>query len=221
MLIRTKNALRESVVDSVLDAVHNVVNDEYEVRSEHMRTEYRLDDGSPSLTGSPFVPGEVAEPSATAAHAVQDILSGRTFFPRDVFLHGVGLAGASARILSEILPEWMNRNGWREIANKLSAYRTFASAYRLLDRSADSTSLATAMNGIRKLDPYSAVWAMEGASYYYARQGGRLRTPEVDKLPLAARITLHTGAGLAWAEDALGSTPQSDVGNMLSDFWER
>jgi hypothetical protein len=152
------------------------------------------------------------------ARWVRNIVSGEARLPRIVFLNGVGLAAASAQTLSELLPESMKRSEWRELANKLTAYRIFASAGGL---GGSARSLATAMEGIRKLDRYTAVFTMEGASYHYALRGGRLRTPDVYQLPVATRIPMHTGAGLAWAEDALRSTSRSGVGQMAADFWER
>jgi hypothetical protein len=155
--------------------------------------------------------------SAVGVDVARGICSGEAFLPRQLFLNGVGIAAASTLGLSVLLPESMNRSGWLDLANKLSAYRLFASADRLLGDSPDAEGLAGAVERVRGLDRYASVWSAEGIGYYYALRGGQLGRWQT---PRHVRVPLHTGAGLARAGAALRSSPELSTGQILADFWE-
>jgi hypothetical protein len=158
--------------------------------------------------------------SARGAAAAREVFLGDFRFLRRLLWVGLGCAAASSRGVSKVLPRCGSSHTWREVANKIGAYRTFGSASRWLHMHGDLLSIAAVPERLRKLDRYAAVWAMEGASYYHARRGGRLRTSMVQRMPRAAWLTLHTGAGLAWAEAALRSARSAGVQHMLDDFWD-
>jgi hypothetical protein len=185
-----------------------------------MRTEHDSDASTQASSEVPSVPRWAFELSAVGADVARSILSGQFFFPRTLFLNGVGLAAASTQGLGALMPESMNRTAWLEVANKLSAYRMFASADRLMDPSDRAVALRSALPLVQGLNSYSAVWAMEGVGYYYALAGGQLTATDVCELPRYTRIPLHTGAGLALAESALRSMAQRAAGHMLGDFWK-
>jgi hypothetical protein len=128
----------------------------------------------------------------------------------------MGLASASTLGLSALLPRSMNRDAWLDLANKLGAYRLFASADRFLRDSKGAGGLISAIEQVGGLTDYSAVWATEGVGYYYARDGGQLCKQGI---PRQMRLPMHTGAGLAWAEAAIRSAPESGIGQVLSEFW--
>jgi hypothetical protein len=186
-----------------------------------MRTEHDPDAGTQASSEVPSVARWALELSAVGADVARSILSGQFLFPRNLFLNGMGLAAASTQGLGMFMPESMNRNGWLEVANKLKAYRMFASADSLMDQSKSPAALRSALQLVQRLDSYSAVWAMEGVGYYYALRDGQLTATEVRQSLRHTRIPLHTGAGLAWAEAALRSRAQSGVGRVLGDLWER
>jgi hypothetical protein len=173
-----------------------------------------------ATTSSPH-PRWALELSAVGADIARSIGSAEIFSPRNIFVNGLGMAAASAQGLSAVLPESWNRNGCREVANKLSSYWKFASVGSLLAQAPESSALGRALERVFELDSYAAVWAMEGIGYYYAQRGGSLTTAEIQGFPQRVRIPLHTGAGLAWAEAALRSTHELGVGRMADDFWER
>jgi hypothetical protein len=174
-----------------------------------------------SGTNSSPLPRWALEVSAVGADLARSIGSGEFFSPRNILMNGVGMAVASVQGLSAALPESWNRNGWREFANKLSAYRMFAAAGACVAQPRESSVLGQALERVCELDPYAAVWATEGVGYYYAIRGGRLRLAELQALPQRVRIPLHTGAGLAWAEAALRSAPEIGIRRMADEFWER
>jgi len=154
--------------------------------------------------------------SAVGADVARGILSGEAFLPRQLLLNGVGMAAASAAALSGLLPG-SNRSRWLDLSNKLAAYRWFASADRFLGDRRDKAGLARAVERVRELDPYAAVWAMEGVGYHHALRGGE---PGGKELAPHVRLPLHTGAGLARAEASLESKAQFAMDRVLSDFWE-
>lgn len=137
-------------------------------------------------------------------------LRGR-FPSRDLTLGGLGMSAASAEAVSALLPRSICGDAWLEFANKLHAYHIFASADAGLSGAA---SLADAVRALDRLDTWKRVWTIEGIGYWFANSALRRKPSPAalfgddsfEALPTNVMVPLHTGAGLALAEEALGST---------------
>jgi hypothetical protein len=167
-------------------------------------------------TTSPSFTRWALELSAIGADFARGVVSGEAFFPRQMLLNSMGIAAVSAESFGALWPGATDRTAWMELANKLRAYRLFASAEAL-----DTESLTEAMLRVRSLGPYSSVWAMEGIGYCYAQRGERLPVGDRQELPRHALIPLHSGAGLRLAETALRGVRRSDVAAMSTEFRQR
>lgn len=170
---------------------------------------------------SPPHRGRTVALSGVVAAAARAMFFGTNRFPRRLMWHSASWVAAFTRRTARLVVSPNSQIRWREVANKIEAYTMFASGARLLGERLDPCSLAAAAESLRQEDRYRAVWAMEGASYYYALRGGRLNTREIRELRPAMWVPLHTGAGLVWAEAALRSARASGLERMLGAHWER
>lgn len=160
---------------------------------------------------------EVVEVGAGFA---QRSLRGYGFLPRDVPLSGLGIFAASAEAMSALLPRSTYGVAWLEFANKLHAYHIFASAAAGLSA---ANSLAGTVRALDSLDTWTRVWTIEGIGYWFANSalhcesspGALFGDNGLAALPRDLLLPLHTGAGLALAEEALDSNGGIAGGN----FW--
>lgn len=115
------------------------------------------------------------------------------------------LGRAAAGAVEAALPDGSDRLAWRELGNKLDAFRWF-------QESRSGASPATGAD-----DPFVRLWRTEGEGYRRAQ-----RCPE-DALPHpvaatsgapGALLPLHTGLGLALATRALGAAPAARPGPL-------
>lgn len=152
----------------------------------------------------------------------QRALRGEGCLPRDMTLGGLGMCAASAEAVCALLPRSTCGDAWLEFANKLHAYHIFASASAGAGLSG-AGSLAGTIPALRCLDTWERVWTIEGIGYWFANSALRRKPSPAgffgdrsfDALPTNVMIPLHTGAGLALAEAALGSKE----GRAGARFW--
>lgn len=153
--------------------------------------------------------------SGKVAMSARNVYLGDPCLPRRLLWGSFEAASVTLHGVSRLLPA-ASGIPWREAANKIDAYTMFASGAGLLP----DMSLVAVADQLQKLDRYRAVWAMEGAAYFYALRGGRLLASEARQVPQPVRLTMHTGAGLVWADSALRCARQQGLQRMVTGFWE-
>jgi hypothetical protein len=104
-----------------------------------------------------------------------------------------------------------------EIENKLLALRLFYFAQDELGLAKSGTDIDEAARIAGTREAFQSIWMMEGAAYRYARSGGRIRHAQV---PERYFIPLHAGAGMAFAQSAIGALPQRPGRQALSQCVE-
>ena len=137
----------------------------------------------------------------------------------------------SAEAFGLVMPGRDIRLSWQEFRNKLQAFNAFTHADLVLNLPAGTHYPLTALVArAEALEPYLAVWTIEGLGYYYAetfweqKQVPRnlLTDEQLSALPSKYLIPLHTGMGLSFADRLLGTvSPQSHVSEirtMLRQF---
>jgi hypothetical protein len=155
---------------------------------------------------------------------------------RNVMRSGLELMLDSAGVLQEVTTE----DGgpiWREFQNKVQAFYAFEHVDSILGTGSDhSFSLPDLLRRVALLDPWCAVWAVEGLGHgytgrksYQTRPAGLFKNSEVH-LPAWSIVPLHTGMGLALAQSILSGADDCKVGadrflescqrNSQEDCWE-
>jgi hypothetical protein len=137
----------------------------------------------------------------------------------------------SAEICGFLMPGRENRLAWQELRNKLQAFDLFEHADVILHIPPGPAMPLTALvERAAGLEPYVAVWAMEGLGRYYAEacweHAGApqhlLTADRVRALPSQSLIPLHTGLGLSLASRLLATlrprSPESDIDAVLQQF---
>lgn len=145
------------------------------------------------------------------AGAIFNVLTLRALTPRIISMSALELMRQSAAALHYASTDWDARAAWIEFQNKIEAFSLFEYVdFELgVDRNASLQDLVLQAS---RLDSYRSVWAMEGLGHYCAslhcRSGqfpARLFSEEHTRsLPPGSLIPLHTGMGLALAENVLG-----------------
>ncbi|HEY1381558.1 MAG TPA: hypothetical protein VGF55_32470 [Gemmataceae bacterium] len=121
---------------------------------------------------------------------------------------------------------------WRELQNKLKVFQWVRNVEALLHLPADGSYVPVAelVGRAYELDPFPALWAVEGAGHYYADSlwgqgdGPRdlLTGPRAAAAPAKSLTMLHAGAGLAFAErllaDVTAATPADQVRAAVQRF---
>jgi hypothetical protein len=136
--------------------------------------------------------------------------------------------GAAWAELFGVVPGFADRARWLEFANKLTAYRLFVSADTLLPPGGvERKRLPSILQKLSTVGAYSRIWSTEGLGWYCgkaaaqqdAHTNGRIFDVPIG-LPLDYRalVPLHTGAGLALAQAALGDPATGDLRSRLGDF---
>jgi hypothetical protein len=154
----------------------------------------------------------VSEFSRVGQELVRGLLSGESYNPRKVGLNAVRIGAASAEGMAALVGGLIDPARLLELSNKLTAYRLFASADRLLR---ETGCLASALRHIGSLDSYSRLWITEGFGWYSVKCGQVRRLDPA--LQCQSLIPLHTGAGLALAHSALESHRRG-AGTVLDTF---
>lgn len=144
---------------------------------------------------------------------------------------GIDWTQQTAQWLASMPLDEAARLALREFDNRLQSFGTFRYVDALLGIGPqDPRRLATRIAAARRLDPYTAVWAIEGLGHHWAQHrpspdGAGLLADEPG-LPADALIALHAGMGLVLARDALAPaaanpTDAGAVGAALDDFARR
>ncbi|HUG70823.1 MAG TPA: hypothetical protein VMM76_23950 [Pirellulaceae bacterium] len=124
---------------------------------------------------------------------------------------------------------WPNRSSWaawRELRNKLEAFRAFATADRWMNDPTDAGGeLVVRTKAVAAQSDFLGLWTTEGLGYYFAARAlkgnesvGGLLSCQPHGLPERSMIPLHTGMGLALASDALRCLPRSTGGSGARGF---
>ena len=113
---------------------------------------------------------------------------------------------------------------WRELRNKVEAFRAFEHVDALLGTTVGACDLAALVGRAATLAPPLSVWAAEGVGYHgtAAWCRGRGESPSLgvradDGLPSAALVPLHAGMGAAIAAHALEHVRARAGGGTLED----
>jgi hypothetical protein len=140
---------------------------------------------------------------------------------------GVDWTKEAAAWLESLAPGDGSRLALREFGNRLQSFGTFRYVDTLLQIGPDDNRPLAALVGLaRGLDPYTAVWAIEGLGHWWAErrpspEGAGLLADETD-LPGDALVALHAGMGLSLARQALALVPtggdDAAVARALDDF---
>jgi hypothetical protein len=113
--------------------------------------------------------------------------------------------GRSAGVLASVLPAAEGRAGWRELDNKLAAFRGFERAAATPPPPA--ARLDALLAGLAALSPYDRLWATEGLGYAWAEVAWNGGEPRDLLAAVSARAPLATGMGLCFASRIVGSLP--------------
>jgi hypothetical protein len=137
----------------------------------------------------------------------------------------------SAEVCRFLMPGRENRLAWQELRNKLQAFDLFEHVDVILRLPPGPAMPLTALvERAEGLEPYVAVWVMEGLGRYYAEacweHAGApqhlLTADQVRALPSRSLIPLHTGLGLSLASRLLATlrprSPESDIDTVLQQF---
>lgn len=133
---------------------------------------------------------------------------------------GVFLAAATPEALRFFVPDRDGLLAWRELANKVEVFRLVKDVGRRIgtpgpDEPFDLGALVARSYG---LDPFAALWAVEGLGHDYAQHfwspagppvHGLLGREATAALPAKSLLMLHAGIGLGFAE---GLISQLDPG---------
>jgi hypothetical protein len=153
------------------------------------------------------------------------------FTPRYVTKVTVELMQQSAEVFKLLIPGRDNRLAWQEFKNKLQAFDLFKHVDVALHLPSEPEVQLTALvQRADALEPFLAVWAMEGLGWYYAETYGKykgppqhlLTTDQVPPLPAWSLIPLHTGMGLSLADRLLATlkpqSPDVEIDTALRQF---
>lgn len=165
--------------------------------------------------------------SRTGIDFARSLISGEAYDPRRMALCMVRMGAAWAEVLGAV-PGFTDRARWLEFSNKLTAYRLFVSADTFLPpTSGEGKHLPSILQNLSTVDAYSRLWSTEGLGWYcgkaaaqqHAGINGRIfDVPNGVSLEHRALVPLHTGAGLALAQAALGDPGTGDLRSRLGEF---
>jgi hypothetical protein len=162
---------------------------------------------------------------------VFNLVTLEAFTPRYMTKMTFEVMQQSAEVFKFIMPGRDNHLAWQEFKNKLQAFDLFEHVDVTLHlRSGPEVPLTALVEKADALEPYLAVWAMEGLGRYYAETywehkgtpQNLLTADQVRTLPCWSLIPLHTGMGLSLADRLLATLkPQSsdaEIDTVLRQF---
>ncbi len=130
----------------------------------------------------------------------------------------------SARLMGAVTPSGFPGD-WRELDNKIEAFRLFQWADRELP--GHGAPPRPFVPGGRRSEAFHSIWVLEGAGHMAGLSSslsvrGLLSDRKAANLPETAMIPLHAGMGTAFAEKffkGLGSNPTSlEIGKTLRRY---
>jgi hypothetical protein len=143
---------------------------------------------------------------------------------RDAFRNGIELMQRSARLMGAVTPDGL-LGDWRELDNKIEAFRLFQWADRELPIHGGPPR--PVVPGGRHSEAFHSIWVLEGAGHMAGLSSslsvrGLLSDRKAANLPETAMIPLHAGMGTAFAEKffkGLGSNPSPrEIGKTLRRY---
>jgi hypothetical protein len=143
---------------------------------------------------------------------------------RDAFRNGIELMQRSARLMGAVTPDGL-LGDWRELDNKIEAFRLFQWADRELP--AHRAPTGQAVSRTRNSEAFHSIWVLEGTGHMAGLSSslsvrGLLSDRKAANLPETAMIPLHAGMGTAFAEKlfkGLGSNPSpGEIGKTLRRY---
>ena len=136
-------------------------------------------------TACPSLSHPLLELASVAVEMTRGLVSGESYDPRWMTLHAVRAGAAFAEGISVGLPGSHGMR-WQELANKLTAYRLFASSDRFLPA---GTKLSPAVGELAVPDLFSRLWITEGLGWCWAYRNAAINIAlSDDSLPRHALI---------------------------------
>ena len=132
--------------------------------------------------------------------------------PKSIMKATLDVMQQSAQTLTFLVPGRESRVTWQELKNKLQAFELFEHVESALQLPARAQiTLTELVKRVGALNPYLALWAMEGVGHYYAENyWERNGTPrklltgtEGSALARSTLVPLHAGVGLSLASRLL------------------
>ena len=157
-------------------------------------------------------PGKLPEPVVDLPLRVAVRRADATDRSRSLLRGTLAALQEGAETLRVLAPSTETQIACREFKNKLEAFEHFQYAYAILDLEEKPGTIDERVVRVARLDAYRGVWVMEGLGYALAEEWwdddspprGLLRDPQIDALPRASWIPLHTGMGLLIGRRVLG-----------------
>jgi len=137
-------------------------------------------------------------------------LTPTAYTPRGLTRTALSLMRQSAGVLAALGPRSDARSALREFQTKLEVFDLFENVDAKLRLSGDRLpSLEDLVERVDGIDPFTAVWMMEGIGHYYCETAWELTgTPNglltgVGSIPRKSLVPLHAGMGLSLANRLL------------------
>lgn len=140
------------------------------------------------------------------------LLTPSAYTPRSLIRTALFIARQWAELLAAFTPAFGVRSSLREFRSKIEVFDLFENVDTVL-RLPNGTrrSLRDLVARANALDPFTAVWAIEGIGHYYAETvwesrgapHGLLREVAARDLPAKSLVALHAGMGLSLANRLL------------------
>lgn len=161
-----------------------------------------------------------------AAQGIAVVVKLEDLKTRDAFLNGIEWVQRSARLMSVFTPDGLVCD-WRELDNKIEAFRLYQYADRELPLPAGRGPIDPDVARTSTGDTFRSIWVLEGAGHLAGLASGipsqgLLTKGDAAGLPEQAMIPLHAGMGMAFAEKLFGglsSRPSaSEIGRTVRRF---
>ena len=141
---------------------------------------------------------------------------------RDTFRQGIELMQQSSRLMGSLLPGAGMMCDFQELDRKFEAFRLFQYATRELGAEGERLPLDEAVARALRLEPFRAIWVLEGIGHFHAGRAGLTRTGLLQvSLPEQAMIPLHAGMGTAFAENLLARLGSNPPASLIQQTVER
>jgi len=140
------------------------------------------------------------------------LLTPSAYTSRGLMRTALFIARQSAELLAAFAPDTGARSALREFRSKLEVFDLFENVDTVLRLSADATyPLEELVGRTNGLDPFTAVWTIEGIGHYHAEivsesrdaPYGLLKENAARDLPAKSLVALHAGMGLSLANRLL------------------
>jgi hypothetical protein len=135
----------------------------------------------------------------------------RTWAPNNLLRRGTDAVRQTAQLLQLLQPEQANL-AWQELRNKLEVFILVKNLPSILQLPSDQLRpLPELVDKAYSIDPFQALWAVEGLGHYYADMYWKYKGPPRGLLsenqpliPTKSLLMLHAGMGLSFGDRLLG-----------------